>query len=134
MSVLEPRLTSNAGLRISIFSNPSYSYMCMYSGDKFQFALSHETKFHIQKCNNCRNIEIQSSRIKFCNGTVHRYQYSAILNLVLSKVQEFHSYNIQKRVARKWHLLHAYYCNFVNFYFQHPILRADCRESRDATL
>ena len=83
VSVLEPRLTSNAGLRISIYSNPSYFYMCNFvSGDKFRFAWSHETKFHIQKCNTCRNIEIQSHQIKFCNSTVHAYQYSAILNLV----------------------------------------------------
>ena len=78
VSVLEPRLTTNAGLRISIFSNPSYSYMCNFvSGDKFQFALSHETKFHIQKCNTCRNIEIQSRQIKSRNGTVPAYQYNA---------------------------------------------------------
>ena len=83
MSVLEPGLTSNAGLRISIFSNPSYSCVCNFvSEDKFQFALSHKTKFHIQKCYTSRDIEIQSRRIRFYNGTVHAYQYSAVLNLV----------------------------------------------------
>jgi hypothetical protein len=52
VSVLEPRVTSNAGLGFSIFSKPSY--FCMWnfvSADKAQLALSDETKFHIQKCN-----------------------------------------------------------------------------------
>ena len=64
--VLEPRVTSNARTRISIFSKSSYFCVCnSVSGDKAHFALSPETKLHIQKCNTCRDIEKRSYGIRF---------------------------------------------------------------------
>ena len=75
VSVLEPRVTSNAPLRFSIFSKPSYfcRWKCV-SADKAQLALSAETKFHIQKCNTCRYKRIyREAKSRDCllhNGTV----------------------------------------------------------------
>ena len=51
MSILELIVTSNGGLRFSIFSNPS-TFVC-------------GTVMHIQKCNTCRYREKQSTRIIF---------------------------------------------------------------------
>ena len=65
VSVLEPRVTSNARLGFSIFSKPSY--FCIWNfvfADKAQLASSAETKLHIQKCNTCRDIENQSRTIR----------------------------------------------------------------------
>ena len=56
VSALEPRVTSNAGFRIFIFSDYSYFFMWNFVSDnKAQFdrdfRLLAETKLHIQKCN-----------------------------------------------------------------------------------
>ena len=85
MSVLEPRVTSNARLRISIFSNPSYFCMCNFvSGNKAQLALFPATKLHIQKCNTCRDIENPSRGIILHNGTVRMSASNNEYELVLS--------------------------------------------------
>ena len=88
MSVLEPRVTSNARLRFSIFSNPSHCCMWSFvSADKAQSAIFQGTKFHIQKCNTCRYIEKKSRRIyQWYSTTVplsERYtELYMVLNLV----------------------------------------------------
>jgi hypothetical protein len=72
VSVIEPRATSNARIRISIFSKPPC--FCLWnfvSTDKAQLprgicklvALSAESKFRTQKCNTYRYIEVQSRGI-----------------------------------------------------------------------
>jgi hypothetical protein len=49
------------------FSKPSYFCSRNFvSADKSQLALSAETKLHTQKCNTCRDIEIQSCGIRSC--------------------------------------------------------------------
>ena len=83
MSVLKLIVTSNARLGFSIFSKPSY--FCMWnfvSADEAQLALSAKTKFHIQKCNTCRDIEKQSRRIKFLQ------YYSRIPSPSMSMIDE----------------------------------------------
>jgi hypothetical protein len=75
VSVLEPRVNSNARLRISIFLN-RYTFVCgTFSADKAQFAWSAETEFRTQKCNTCRYIEIRSPGIRFC--TMVQYGFYA---------------------------------------------------------
>ena len=72
VSVLDPRVTSNARLRVSIFSNPSYFCTCNYvPADKAHLALSTERNLHIlnlvQKCDTRRDpilcMQIQSNII-----------------------------------------------------------------------
>ena len=82
MSVHEPRVTSNARLRFSIFSNPSYFCMCNFvSGDrsKAHLALFPETKWHIQTCYTCRDIEKRSRTI--CYHTIVQYSCTSCHSL-----------------------------------------------------
>ena len=92
MSVLEPRVTSNAPLRFSIFSKPSYFcwWNCV-SADKAQSALSAETKFHIQKCNTCRYKRIyreaKYQNFLLYNGTVlSKVVFTAVYILILEYI------------------------------------------------
>jgi hypothetical protein len=78
MSVLEPRVTSNARLGFSIFFNPSYFCYCNFvSANKARLAVFPGTKLHKQKCYTFRDIENPSSRIIFSQW--YRNQYSADL-------------------------------------------------------
>ena len=133
MSVLEPRVTSNARLRFSIFSNPSY--FCMWnfdSMDEGQLALFPHTKLRIQKCNTCRYIEKRSRvvcyitmvqciyvevHVRSCHG-VHYYRSTAVeyySRVVLVAEYGFYTYrkevDIRLRKASKFftHEYHGMY-------------------------
>jgi hypothetical protein len=62
VSVHEPRVTSNARLRISNSTTRQVLHFCIWNfvrADKANWGLSAQTKFHIQKCNTCRVLEIR---------------------------------------------------------------------------
>jgi hypothetical protein len=73
---LNPELPPMGGFRIS--NTREILHFCMWNfvwADKANGALSAQTKFHIQKCNTSRVLEILSPRIKFHNGTVCILKY-----------------------------------------------------------
>ena len=61
---------------------------------------------------------------------IYTYDTDTVLNLVLEYTSRVY---LQGGFATSGYLSDAYYCNFVNIYFQHMIFRADCRESRDTS-
>ena len=70
MSVLEPRVTSNA--RLGFSDTRKVLHFCMWNfiwADKAQLSLSAQTKFHIQKYDGLENIENTSLALEVTLGS-----------------------------------------------------------------